>query len=182
MTEEEYNNLPNGWSSKDSVDALETLSQCNFDSVLELGSFVGRSSVILAKHSKSVHCVDTWNGKFLTAEGINGAGVNHKSEIYQLFQDNIRPYSNVTFCRSEFLTYVKTNDRKFDLVFIDAGPKSDISEVLEYSWNFADRCMAGYHYYDGFRFTTDQVDAFAKRQGLTVEVDRCLWKINARRY
>lgn len=178
MTEEEYRNLPPGWSSKDGVDALKLLAQSAFETVIELGSYVGRSATILAKYSGQVHCVDTWSGRFVTEEGIKLSGLAHKSEIHQAFLNNTKSLPNVTSEKTNFEKFMGYSSRRADLIFIDAGPQSTlIDRLLDYAWVHSNKCIAGYHYYSDYRNVSDQVDDFASRHGLVVQVDRCLWKI-----
>lgn len=178
MTEEEFNNLPQGWSSKDSVDALELLAQNKYNTVLELGSFVGRSSVILAKYSGHVHCVDTWNARYVAESSIKKVGIDHKDQIYETFLDNVAPYPNISLEKTNFIDLFVTHSMMHELTFIDAGPHSTIMEdLLEFAWEHSSRCIAGYHYYGDFRNITDCVDRFASKHKLQVKVDRCLWSI-----
>lgn len=179
MTEEEYRSLPPGWSSKDSVDALEDLAKIGFDSVIEFGPFVGRSTRILARYSGRVHCVDTWNGRFVSDRALKIAGLNDKLEIYDSFLNNTSDLKNVSSTRMQFAPFMETHSDCVELIFIDAGPLTEIiDQLIEYAWNKSTRCIAGYHYYSDHRNIADSVDRFANKNGLTVQVDRCLWKIH----
>jgi glycosyltransferase involved in cell wall biosynthesis/SAM-dependent methyltransferase len=109
-----------GWMTIGELNWLyEQASKCN--SVLELGSWKGRSSHALLSGCKGiVTCVDTFQGSADPKDWTNDLA--KKTDIYKEFMKNVGHFKNLEVLRmtgEEAASLCK--DRKFDMIFIDAG-------------------------------------------------------------
>jgi hypothetical protein len=86
------------------------------DSVVEIGSWMGRSShAILSGCKGIVFCVDTFAG---SADPIE---TGHR-DVYPYFMQNVGHFSNLVDDRRPSLEAVKNyKDKNYDLIFIDGG-------------------------------------------------------------
>lgn len=98
-------NLPDGWLTLEEAEALATLAQGR--TVLELGAWKGRSTVLLSGVAAHVVSVDRHNG-------IPGHGGDSLDE----YLGNVRNLPNVSVVISDFQEVVPLLGR-FDLVYID---------------------------------------------------------------
>jgi hypothetical protein len=106
--------------------------------ILEVGSFLGRSTRALAENTKGkVVAVDTWNisdiPKGSRNEAIESLDNKPVDYIYDQFRTNMLGLDNVHVIRMKSTDAAKTipDDLKFDMIFIDAdhtyeGCKADI--------------------------------------------------------
>lgn len=88
---------------------------------LEVGSYMGKSSVCIAEVAKSLVCVDTFKG----IEGEKQSQVDQET-TYQYFINNTKDYQN------KITTYKMTSDEYFskctdlfDLIFLDGWHQYD---------------------------------------------------------
>jgi predicted O-methyltransferase YrrM len=83
--------------------------------VLELGAFEGRSTVWMMENLniKSLIAVDDWNAEALSREGYYDTEKN--------FDHNIKDYKNIKKWIASTYSFLKNNDKMFDLIYIDAG-------------------------------------------------------------
>ncbi len=92
--------------------------------IVELGSFLGKSSWALSKScdpSVKVYCIDYWDPKYL--EGPKMRGLFKESELDDMleqFKKNVSDCPNIIPIRDGSYTVPWPEDRKIDLVFIDA--------------------------------------------------------------
>jgi len=130
------------------LNELTLLSSCCVDKkVLELGSEVGRSSVVIAEVAQHLTCVDAWNDSYshIKDQGqkeIYLVGLDQKrlgSSIFEVFKSNCNKYiANGKLCFFRETTEDAVNnfqDNSFDVIFIDAdhsyeGVKKDIQNYL----------------------------------------------------
>jgi len=114
---------------------FEHSSKC--DSVLEVGSFMGRSAaVLLSGKADKVYCVDNWTPYVHLPDDTEEMAENR----YRQFIENIKPYADgngrPTVIRADSADAAKQfPDKSLDMVFIDAdhseaGIRSDIEAWL----------------------------------------------------
>ena len=111
-----------GWGSNKELDWLFEKSQ-QMDSILELGSWKGRSTQAFAKGCKgSVICVDHFLGNS-NERGPSGAHAEASiNDIYFELVTNMQPYKNISILRMESLQAAKYfKPASIDMIFIDAG-------------------------------------------------------------
>ena len=91
----------------------------NMESIVELGSWRGRSSHALASGCKgTLWCVDHWKGSLGTVL-VKQA---EKEDIYSIFLENLKEFTNIIPLKmntDDALKYFE--DGSVDMVFIDAG-------------------------------------------------------------
>jgi predicted O-methyltransferase YrrM len=99
--------LPEGWLSTHDIAELRRLGAGK--TVLELGAYQGRSTVVLSEVAKYVVSVDRHQG----------VPVGHEIDSLPPYLDAIRPLRNVAIVVANFQDFVPLLDDGFDLVFID---------------------------------------------------------------
>jgi len=100
--------LPDGWLSKDEASELQRLATGK--TVLELGAWKGRSTVVLSQVARHVVSVDRH-------QGIPGHTDNGDSLLDYL--GAVRELENVAIVISDFQTFLPFLAVVFDLVFVD---------------------------------------------------------------
>lgn len=91
--EEVFDKLPaNGWLTRPEARLLWDVAGNTAGPILEIGSYYGRSTVLLASLGRTVYAVDPFDGFDSDASG---------NEIYERLQANLqeRGIENVTVCR-----------------------------------------------------------------------------------
>jgi hypothetical protein len=109
---EAYAKIPsNGWLDLDEALLLIDAAERTTGPMVEIGSYYGRSSVLLAHlydvvprgvgmdptvEPRILHCVDPWAdcGDFKYGPGVTG------DEVLEAFKMNVKPFSNVVGCRT----------------------------------------------------------------------------------
>lgn len=93
-----FQSLPDGWMT---IPELTWLSEqaAKHKNIVELGSFKGRSTVVMAKSTEGmVWAIDDWKGPRETAIAVNGEYVHYNvdhSELFEEFQSNTSKFSNI---------------------------------------------------------------------------------------
>lgn len=111
--------------------------------VLEIGSFAGESTEILAKHFKKVHAVDPWNQKMLhvSMQKFRAREAEHN------FIERMKKFDNVIKINNTSMGYEKECNEIFDVVYIDGCHDYDF--VLEDIIKWSKKCrlfMCGHDY------------------------------------
>lgn len=101
-------NLPQGWLTANEADELRRLAQGR--TVLELGAWKGRSTVVLAQVSQYLVSIDKH-------EGISEVGGEDSLPEYL---GNIRGFTNVGMVVAEFSLFVPWL-KAFDMVYVDGN-------------------------------------------------------------
>lgn len=103
--------------------------------VVEVGSFVGGSTLSLAVPGAIVHCVDTWDGS-TGLDVINIAYNEREKGVFETFCRNMgqRLFFSVWPHVGESLFYAKVWPRKADLVFLDASHDYDSVKADIAAW------------------------------------------------
>jgi hypothetical protein len=92
------------------------------DIVVELGTFLGRGSVILSLRAKRVITIDLYENIVDHQEG-KSFYINYPTEFtysYQKVKDSLWMYSNIELIQGETVTEANKFTEKTDLLFIDA--------------------------------------------------------------
>lgn len=114
-----------GWLTED--EGIELAKLADGKSVLEIGSYCGRSTICLAQKAKHVHAVDTFDGRGTPSEG----------DTFNLFRRNLIRYGvdkTVTVLRGTSSEILPNMPRVFDLVFIDGSHDYEsVNEDIELS-------------------------------------------------
>lgn len=116
-------NLPDGHLLE--CQALFLLDMLNKTShlegeVVEIGSYLGRSSVLISQHVSKLHCIDTWH--FYDIPEMSETSINNTIDNYNNFLINIDKYNvkdriNIIPKKSEDV--LKTWKKNIKFIFID---------------------------------------------------------------
>jgi hypothetical protein len=138
--------------------------------VCEVGSWAGRSAIVMAKAGASVHCVDTWEGS-KNDEGCKSYDGSRGTPL-DVFRKNVEKYDiTYTVGRSpEAASHFA--DGQFDIVYIDAEhDRAAVAADIKAWLPKAKYILAGhdYHAFAGVR------EAIAE-SGLGVTTDSNVWQ------
>jgi hypothetical protein len=138
----------NGWTSKQELNLLSELA-AKSDSVVEVGSWKGRSTKVLLGACKGkVYAVDHWKG----SSGDLTSVMARKEDVYSEFINNVGSFPNLTILKGYSTDIAKSfNENKIDMVFIDAehtyeSCKDDIEAWLPKCTKY----ICGHDYSDNF--------------------------------
>lgn len=107
---------------------------CNMSSVVELGSWKGKSTTALLGGCKgTVTAVDNWSGHDPSSNGVLERAVGREN-VFGQFKQNTASYTNLAICQGDSADSAQLIDAT-DMVFIDAehtyeGCKRDIEAWL----------------------------------------------------
>jgi hypothetical protein len=137
--------------------------------VCEVGSWAGRSAIILAKAGATVTCVDTWEG---SKDGGTDKYDRSRGTPLEVFKRNTAGYPITAHVGRSPLAARDFDDHSFDIVYIDAEHDYDSVMADIKAWMpKAKHTIAGhdYHVFEGVRKAV-------KDSGLTPHVDGNVWK------
>jgi hypothetical protein len=101
-----------GWMSLAELEFLYETSK-KMETIVELGSYLGRSTVALAAGCKgTVYAVDHWNW-------TGGRGLVMDGTEFEEFKKNTKDFSNISIYRKDTVATARFFDT-VDMVFIDA--------------------------------------------------------------
>lgn len=186
-----------GWGSE-SPAILAALQKANPDSIVEVGTWLGKSAIFMAENSTAeILAVDTflasnvslWNeGLIKKWTGINNL-VTDFSGIFDQFCANIthKKLNNrmgvLPTTSSTAADLLASENVKVDLVYIDAGHRDrDVYADLQDWWPLTNKVIIGDDYNpepNGWPGVVSAVTRFAEENNLTVEVSDykfLLWK------
>lgn len=138
--------------------------------VLEIGSWKGRSSIILGlickKKGAKLTCVDTWNGSSSVQHQVNEA---EKKDIYTIFIKNIKTFfleKTITSYRLKSDSFFEISENEYDFIFIDGNHAySQFTKDLKNSIRFLSR--NGYICGHDCEYKFDQLPESDQRKILT---------------
>lgn len=139
-------------------------------SVCEVGSWAGRSAIIMAKAGATVTCVDTWEGSE-NDEGTKGYDRSRGSPV-EVFLRNTQGLPITPVCARSPEAAGRFRDGEFDIVYIDA--EHDYASVLAdiTAWKpKATHILAGHDYH-----CFPSVAQAVKAAGLEVTVEGNVWQ------
>lgn len=114
--------LIEGWMTPDELAWLAYSAHCH-KSILEIGSWLGRSTMALAMATEGhVTCVDTWAGSHEKAHQEFLAG-KHEGWLAEKFLENTQSLTNLTAIRDLSLQFANRNLVRptYDMIFLDAS-------------------------------------------------------------
>lgn len=119
-----------GWSTDTELAALTEFASLS-DSVVEIGSWKGKSTKVLLENCKgTVYSVDTWNGSENEITGIL-AGCQ---DVFKEFLKNVGDYPNLVVYHGKSTDIAKEFDKKVDMVFIDGDHSYESVKADIESW------------------------------------------------
>lgn len=137
----------------------------DMDSIVEIGSWKGRSTHALASGCKGkVHCVDNWLG----SDDDPTQELSKKEDVFSIFKKNMEKFSNIEIHKGFSHDISSSFDEKVDMVFIDAdhhyeAVKQDIEDWLPKT----KKLICGHDYQQGWSGVMKAVDEkFGKPDGV----------------
>ena len=76
-----------GWLDKDEAELLFNTAKSTKGSIVEVGSYQGRSAMLLVQLGRPLHCIDPWDDYFHSS--LKG------EEIYQRFQEHMQGLAEI---------------------------------------------------------------------------------------
>jgi hypothetical protein len=137
--------------------------------VCEVGSWAGRSAILMAQAGATVTCVDTWEGSE-NDEGCKHYDRSHGSPL-EVFLKNTKGLTITAHAARSPEAAAKFDDAEFDIVYIDA--EHDYASVLAdiKAWKpKAKRWIAGHDYH-----SFPDVARAVKDAGLVPQVEGNVW-------
>jgi hypothetical protein len=141
--------------------------------VCEVGSWAGRSAIIMARAGARVYCVDTWEGSknddgCKAYDGSRGTPL----EVFKRNKKNHGVDDLITWRQGESLTVAAdTPDDTFDIVYIDAEHDRDSVIADIEAWKGKARHLIAGHDYHVFAGVREAVAAC----GITPHVEGNVW-------
>jgi cephalosporin hydroxylase len=167
-----------GWCSFEKLYASEVARARDGAMFVEVGSWLGRSSVFMGEEIKAsgkqiyLHCVDTFEG---TGADYGLYPVVRDGKQYKTFLKNIEPVRNIIVphkqTSAEFAATV--NSESTDFVFLDAGHTyADVmADILAWWPKVKPGChLAGHDYHYAFG-VKKAVDEFCEQAKLNAVID-----------
>lgn len=156
--------IPNFDHMEQDLDALKEICSKVFlrGLAVEVGTWVGRSALVLENYFDKVYCVDTWDGR--TAHWYRlPTGANVETDlIYKTFCRNIGDglYKTIIPIRSESVFAASCFNYDVDFIFIDGGHEyEDIhSDILAWKPHLKDGGIMAFHDYGWWPGVTKAVD------------------------
>ena len=136
--------------------------------IVELGSYMGESSVIFAKKfpNAKIYCVDSWEGGFDDKDSCSGVDYSH---VESIFDQNCKEYKNI-FKIKGLSTSVSIN---CDLVYIDACHKYECVKDDITHWSpLVSKVISGHDYC----VDLEELNQHPHISGVKVAVDELLGK------
>ena len=142
-----------GFMARDELEWLHSQA-LKSDSIIELGSWKGRSTIALLEGCKgSVTAIDNWQGHDPASNGVLER-LAKDEDVFSTFMENVKGYSNLRVIKADTedaAHNVAYDIQPADMVFIDAehtydGCKKDIKNWLPK----AKKVIAGHDYCDSW--------------------------------
>jgi hypothetical protein len=180
MTDDEYNNLPPGFSMLGGLQSIERLiKEIQPKSVLEIGCFLGRTSVAICKSDPTLAltCVDSWNEQFIIPNMFEKFNITPET-MQSEFRRNTAEYNITPICGNFLHHETQSQLENYDLTIIDVHRRRKIMlPVLSLAWAKTRICMSGAHYSNQYPIVQSVVNDFAKIISRPVHIDSVTWKI-----
>jgi hypothetical protein len=153
----ENNNLKDGLL--DMIKYINSFSNTHEMDLIEIGSYIGESTVIFAEHFKQVYSIDPFIGEYDKDDFI-GCKPNKEFDIYyQQFKLNTSKYSNIEHFKIKSDDFISNN--LFDIVYIDG--EHSLEQVKKDIENFLPKIkkggfISGHDYYEDYGYVKPIVD------------------------
>lgn len=162
------NNIP-GWFPKENQATLEALiKEHNVQTVIEIGAFVGLSTVFFAQRVRNVTTVDPFDA-ITRVNYLNGQMKRIAQDQFDHFMRNTTGYSNITslVATSQEAAAGPLKDKTADLIYIDGSHEyADVKLDIELWYLRANKILCGDDYsphWPGVRQAVDELDGDVNR-------------------
>jgi hypothetical protein len=149
---------------------------------VEVGTWMGRTALVLAETFDRVYCVDTWEGNPGDRLG-EIAKREGRPTLYRLFLENMGDllYTKIIPCVGHSWLYSETWPRKVAMVFIDGSHEHvDVyGDIVRWRQNVIPNGIICGHDYGTFEGVTRAVNELIPKAELNLG-GRCIWWTTAR--
>jgi predicted O-methyltransferase YrrM len=174
-------------SSYDMADLERLMEYVKPERSLEVGSWKGISTAIIARHSDILYCVDTWKGG-TEPEATGMAQEAEEVDVFQVFEHNLRVMGlrdkvQVLYMNSEHAQKV-INKGIFNFIYIDAG--HGLEDILmDLNWEdylAPGGIIAGHDFDDGHWHVKEQVKKRWPGEELKTFQHSSIWYIDGDKF
>lgn len=144
-----FDNDIEGWMSPIELEFLYMMGQ-KMKSIVEVGSWKGRSTKSLLDTGKKVYAVDTWEGS--NDPNDETKELAKKEDVFEVFKKNVGHYENLKIVKKDSRQAAKLfSDKSVDMVFIDANHTyEEVKKDIEAWAPKARKLICGHDYADGW--------------------------------
>jgi predicted O-methyltransferase YrrM len=146
-----FENGIQGWMTPLELEFLSVMgNKPHVKTIVEVGSWKGRSTKALLDTGKKVVAVDTWEGSDDPRDLTNEMA--RKEDVFAAFMKNVGHYENLKTLRKDSKkAAAQFNDKSVDMVFIDANHTYEaVLEDIKTWLPKAKRILCGHDYADGW--------------------------------
>lgn len=151
-----------GWMSEEELQWLFEQAQ-NMESIVEIGSFKGRSTDALLSSGAKVTAIDNWKLHW------DKSNAQHGETVYKEFMENTKEYKNIEILRSNSNEAVtKFDEESVDMVFMDfTTTYPEYLESIKKWLPKTNKLICGHEYSEKFPDVIKAVDeVFEKPDGV----------------
>jgi len=160
----------NGWMNEVEIDFLQRMAR-EHNTIVEIGSWKGRSTKAMLEEGAHVTAVDHWKG----CEEIKQLVDNH--DIYAEFMENVGHYPNLTVIKKPSLeACAGLNGNRYDMTFIDASHSyKDCKADIEAWLPKTNKLICGHDFSNEFPGVKKAV---LEKFGDKVRLESSIWYVN----
>jgi predicted O-methyltransferase YrrM len=144
---------------------------------LEVGSWKGLSSAIIARSSRELYCVDTWKG---ATNEFNMALEANAVDILSVFRNNMR-LLNLTNIRCLVMSSEEAQNvvrrEQFDFIYVDADHSYEavVNDLSWYEWLKPGGTMAGHDFDEGHPGVKSAIEGWVHGSRVTIGEKSTVW-------
>lgn len=148
----------------------EIANQLDLNStVLEIGSFIGKSSVCIAE------ILENKNSKLICLDNFSDRTIENQESI---FFENIRGYDNIEVIKQDSKIFFEHNCKFFDMIFIDGNHSLDyFINDLVYSIKFSKNKLCGHDFTINYPWIIDSIHFLCERFNCVYQTKGYIWEI-----
>ena len=149
LSAQRFENGIQGWMTPLELEFL-AMQSTKMKTIVEVGSWKGRSTKALLDSGKKVYAVDTFEGSQDTQDLT--CQMAKQENVFEEFKKNVGSYPNLKIIKKTSLGAAKMfSDKSVDMVFIDANHTYEEVEKDILAWKpKAKRFICGHDYSDGW--------------------------------
>ena len=157
-----------GWMSEAEIAFLHDVA-AKYESIVEVGSWKGRSTKAMLEMGAKVYAVDHWKGSDTIKD------LAESQDVFAEFKKNVGDYPNLVTMRMGSLEAAEMMQDKVDAVFIDAGHTyNDVHADIEAWLPKAKKMICGHDYAPGW---PGVIRAVNEKFGDRVRVKDSIWYV-----
>jgi hypothetical protein len=136
--------------------------------VLEVGSFIGKSAVCIAE------VLENNNGHLYCLDNFSEPVQDQEARFYE----NIKGYKNINVIKEDSLTYFKSNQDRYNMIFIDGNHtiKYFVND-LAYSIKYSTDIVCGHDFSINTPWIIDAIQFLCEKFNCTYQVKGYIWNL-----